>query len=64
MTLRSAEGHAIRLALQGGQVVLSLTEPVISGSGSGGGLVPSQGGGEMEVVGPAVTEGVFTTIVS
>ena len=62
MTLRSAEGHVIRLSVRDGRVVLSLREPVRIGSG--GGLDQLMGGEEVEVEGPVLEEGEFTPVVS
>lgn len=62
MTLRSVEGHVIRLSVRDGQLVLSLSEPVLFGSGSG--LTPLSDGEEREVVGPVLDEGEFIPVVS
>lgn len=65
LTMRSIQGHVIRLTVQGGRVVLELSEAVggsglaMNGSDSGGG-----GGGGGVINGAMLQEGVFTSVVS
>ncbi|ORU94842.1 MAG: hypothetical protein A6F71_09775 [Cycloclasticus sp. symbiont of Poecilosclerida sp. M] len=60
LTIRSIQGHMIRLTVQGGRVVLELSEAV---EGSGLALNGSDTGGGGVVNGAALQEGVFTPVV-